>query len=120
MQSYHELDVYNKSVNFVVLIYQVTRKFPSSELYALTSQIQRAAVSIPSNIAEGFDRNSLKDYVQFLHIAYGSTAEVETQLEIAFRLEYLNSQQKNQILAELINIRKMLHKLIISIKTRIS
>lgn len=118
MESYRELNVYQKSIDFVVKIYSITKSFPKTEIFALTDQINRAVVSIPSNIAEGFDRKSNKEYLQFLQIAYGSSAEVETQLIIASRLGYISKENFNNLDEELIVIRKMLHKLIIVLRSR--
>ena len=87
---YHKnLEVYKKSIEFVAKIYEITRQFPDSELYGLTSQIKRAAVSIPSNIAEGCARCTDKQTANFLNVAIGSLAEVETHLEIAKVLGYV-------------------------------
>ncbi len=85
-----ELDVWKKSMDLVEEIYRVSKDFPSHELYGLTNQIRRAAVSIPSNIAEGSGRKGDKELLQFLSVALGSLAEVETQLLIAVRLGYIN------------------------------
>jgi len=74
----------------VVKVYEITRDFPKEEIYGLTNQIRRAAVSIPSNIAEGAARNTAKEFVQFLHIALGSASELETQLIIAQKLHYID------------------------------
>ena len=82
------LDVWQISMTFVTDVYKTTRKFPGSEKYTLTQQLQRAAVSIPSNIAEGAARQSSKEFIQFLYVALGSCAEVETQLIIAKNLGY--------------------------------
>lgn len=91
-------------------IYDVTGHFPKEELYGLTNQIRRAAVSIPSNVSEGAARNSDKEFVQFLHIALGSAAELETQLIIAKRLKYVNHVDK--LLGNLTSVIKMLSGLI--------
>jgi four helix bundle protein len=88
-RSYQNLDVWKLSIDFVKQTYQLTQKFPRSEIYGLTNQIRKAAVSIPSNIAEGQGRNSVKEFRQFLAIALGSIAEVETQLIIAREIAYL-------------------------------
>jgi four helix bundle protein len=82
-RSYKDLEVWKLSIELVKEIYRITEKFPPSESYGLTNQIRRAAVSIPSNIAEGQERNSAKEFRQFLAIALGSVAEIETQLIIA-------------------------------------
>jgi four helix bundle protein len=86
IKSYRDLTVWQKAIELVIKIYALTDKFPTEERFGLTSQMRRAAVSIPSNIAEGNFRRSTKDYVQFLKIAFGSGAELETQLEIIKRL----------------------------------
>jgi len=85
------LEVWKKSMDLVSNIYKITEPFPNKELYGLTNQIRRAAVSVPSNIAEGAARSSKKEFIQFLYIALGSLSELETQIIIANRLEYLNN-----------------------------
>jgi len=89
VSSYKELLAYRKSFELVKLVYDLTSQFPKEELYSLTFQIRRCAVSIPSNIAEGYMRGS-KEYIQFLKIALGSAAELETQLQLSFDLGYCN------------------------------
>ncbi len=86
ISSYKDLIVWQRAVELVVEIYKLTEDFPKEEIYGLTAQMRRSAVSIPSNIAEGRFRGTKKDYSQFLRIAYGSGAELETQIEIAKRL----------------------------------
>lgn len=86
IQTYKDLFVWQKSVNLVEQIYQATQNLPKSEQFGLTSQMRRAAVSVPSNIAEGYRRRSLGDYIRFLSIADGSSGELETQLIIAQRI----------------------------------
>jgi len=86
IKSYKELIVWQKSIDLVCQIYHFSSFFPKEELYALSSQIKRAAISIPSNIAEGYGRNSKNDYLRFLQISSGSLYEVQTQVEIAKRL----------------------------------
>jgi four helix bundle protein len=88
-QSFKKLIVWQKAYDFVLVIYRCSQKFPSSELYGLTSQLRRAAVSIPANIAEGSERQHKKEYLQFLSIARGSLGEVETYLMLAKDLGYL-------------------------------
>ncbi|MCX6722853.1 MAG: four helix bundle protein [Candidatus Staskawiczbacteria bacterium] len=114
LKSYKELIVWQKSIELVKEIYKITNEFPKSEIYGLSSQMQRAVISIPSNIAEGYSRKNLKEYIQFLHIAYGSSAELETQLIISKEL-YQNINYKN---AELFleEILKMLNTMIIKLK----
>lgn len=86
-----ELDVWRKSIELVETIYKISAEFPTSEIYGLTNQIRRASVSISSNIAEGAGRNSDKELLYFLNVALGSLAEVETQVEIALRLNFISS-----------------------------
>ena len=108
VKSYEDLIVWQKSMDVVELVYRATKSFPKEELYGLTNQIRRAAVSIPSNIAEGHARNSTAEFRHFLSIAQGSKAEVETQIQIAQRLDYLSSPQVQEILSLLKEISKML------------
>ena len=98
------------------LIYKVTENFPKSELYGLVSQIRRAVVSIPSNIAEGYGRNSPKEYGQFYAISYGSLLELETQVALSYRLGFASNTQLNQILSLMEEISKMLHVMILKTK----
>jgi four helix bundle protein len=107
VQSYKDLIVWQKEIDMFEMIYQVTRNFPKEELYGLTNQLRRAAVSIPSNIAEGHARASTAEFVRFLSIARGSLAEVETHLLIARRLAYLSNDQLAPILSLPIEINKM-------------
>jgi four helix bundle protein len=91
IKSYRDLIVWQKSMTMVTAVYEATRRFPAEELYGLTAQIRRAAVSITSNIAEGYSRNSTADYIRFLRIACGSLYELRTQLEIAVNLGYMKA-----------------------------
>ena len=111
VRSYKDLIVWQKSMDLVELVYQATKGFPREELYGLTNQIRRASVSIPSNIAEGQARNSTAEFRNFLSIARGSLAEVETQLLIAERLNYLDSEKLREILAVQIEVNKMTNAL---------
>ena len=115
-RSYRDLEVWKSAVTFVKEIYLVTAQFPPAEIYGLTGQIRRAAVSIPSNIAEGQGRNSGKEFRQFLGIALGSVGEVETQLIIAKEIAYLNVEELNPLLERIDHIRKMLRGLSNSLK----
>ena len=90
IKTHKDLDVYQDAMDFVVSIYQVTNSFPVEERYGLTSQMRRAAVSIPSNISEGAARRNTKEYIQFLYHSLGSAAEIETQLDLAKRLAFIN------------------------------
>lgn len=93
VKTHKDLDVWKEAVMLVKKIYELTSVFPKEEIYGLTSQIRRAVVSIPSNIAEGAARNSRKEFIQFLYIALGSCAELDTQLIIAKELGYINECQ---------------------------
>jgi four helix bundle protein len=116
MANFKELLVWQKSIDFVTEIYRTTEAFPKDEIYGLTSQIRRAAVSIPSNIAEGNSRRSKPDYVQFLKISRGSCAEVETQLIISKNLKFLNENEHLKVNEKIIEISKMLNGLINSLQ----
>ena len=96
-------------------IYLITKKFPKEEQYGLTSQIRRSAVSIPSNIAEGFRRGHKQEFVQFLRIAYGSGSELETQLQISLNIKYLSTQDFSKLALLLEEVMKMLNKFISSV-----
>jgi len=111
IRSFRDLEVWQRSMEVVVNVYQLTKTFPQSEIYGLTNQIRRSSVSIPSNIAEGHVRPT-KDYARFLKIAMGSVAELETQIEIADRVGYLEHEDFNLIINELSVIGKKLNTLI--------
>lgn len=115
MANFKELLVWQKSIDFVTDIYRSTGSFPKDEMYGLISQIRRASASIPSNIAEGNSRRSKPDYLQFLKIARGSCAEVETQLMISKNLNYLNEEDYQKLNNNIIEISKMLNGLINSL-----
>ncbi|KFF08420.1 four helix bundle protein [Chryseobacterium luteum] len=116
MANFKELLVWQKSIDFVTDVYGITGSFPKDEMYGLISQIRRASVSIPSNIAEGNSRRSKPDYLQFLKIARGSCAEVETQLIISRNLNYLNEQDHQKLNQGIVEISKMLNGLINSLQ----
>jgi four helix bundle protein len=112
MKNYKDLIVWQKAMGLVKLIYEATGNFPSCEKFGLTDQLRRSAISIPSNIAEGYGRGHKKDYVRFLQIARGSLYEMETQTEIASMLNYLSKDDYSKILTLSIEIEKMLNSLI--------
>ncbi|MFK7900913.1 MAG: four helix bundle protein [Cyclobacteriaceae bacterium] len=116
MRSFKNILVWQKSKSLVAKIYILTSSFPDSERFGLTSQIRRAAISIPSNIAEGCSRSSDKDFKRFLEIAIGSSFELETQLLIATDLNYLNETYLGDILTEITEIQKMLNSFIQKLK----
>ena len=111
IESYENLIVWQKSMDLVIEIYKLTEKFPKTEIYGLISQIRRATVSIPSNIAEGSRRGSRKDFRNFLIIAYGSGAELETQIKIAKRLQFCEVVDYQNAESLLNEVMRMLNKL---------
>ncbi|MFH1264180.1 MAG: four helix bundle protein [Planctomycetota bacterium] len=115
-RDYRQLIVWEKAMDFVELLYRTTALFPKEELYGLTAQMRRAAVSIPSNIAEGQGRDTAADFVRFLSIARGSVKEVETQVLIARRLGYINVQKE----AELTALTDEMSRLITGLKASLS
>ena len=118
MANYRELTVWQKSMQLVEEIYRIVRLLPKEETYGLSDQMRRAAVSIPSNIAEGHGRDSRNEFVHFLSIAQGSRAELETQLEICSRLGYAADQQLKSALALSEEVEKMLYALIRKLRTK--
>lgn len=111
VRDYKDLVVWQKSMTLVKHIYQITQLFPNEERFGLTSQMRRASVSIPSNIAEGQARSSTGEFLQFISYATGSAAELETQLILSVELNYCIQEQINHISKLIIEIRKMLNAL---------
>ncbi len=118
IKNYRDLRVWQSGMELVVMVYEISEKFPSKEIDSLTSQIRRAAVSVPSNIAEGHTRESTKEYLHHLSIAQASLAEAETQMEIAFRLEYCTQDDLDKILAHSSSLGKQLYALRNSLQSR--
>ncbi len=116
MRNFREINVWNKSKDFVKHIYEVTQRFPETERFGLVNQIRRTSVSVPSNIAEGASRSSEKDFRRFLEIAIGSAFEVETQLLIVFDLKFLNELNLKKLIDEIHQIQKMLNVFIQKLK----
>lgn len=112
MKTHKDLDVWNYAINFVTELYQITAKFPKEETYGLSSQMRRAAVSIPSNIAEGAARNHKNEFRQYLYISLSSAAELETQLIISEKLSYISKNQNENLIDKLNTISRMLQGLI--------
>ena len=112
VKSYKELEVWRKGLEIVDQVYELTKRFPSDERFGLVVQMQRSAVSIPSNIAEGFVRHHRKEYAQFLYVALGSCAELETQLIIAQRRSYLTQKELEDLQEDLDHESRMLMNLI--------
>ena len=119
IKSFTDLNAWKKAHKLALTIYKITKQFPKEELYSLINQIRRAAVSISSNIAEGFSRESYKEKVQFYSIAKGSTTEVQSQLLIARDLKYLSKKEFNKIAELSITTHKLITGLIKSSKLRI-
>ena len=118
MQDYRQLKVWQRSHQAVLRIYKLTTNFPSNEKYGLVSQVQRSAVSIPSNIAEGSARSSDADFARFLHIAMGSAAELDYQLLLSHDLGFIESNDYQELSEELTVIRKMLNSFIQRLKAK--
>jgi four helix bundle protein len=113
-KSFKDLIVWQKSYRLVLEVYKITKAFPSSEIYSLTQQIRRAAISLPSNIAEGYGRKHNAEYQQFLSIAYASLLELETQYLLAIDLKYINN---NEIIENLLKeVGSMLYRMIYPIR----
>ena len=109
MKNYTELEVWIYGRKLVKAVYQLTSKFPSNEVFGLTSQIKRCAVSVPSNIAEGLGRQTTKDTTHFLYISRGSLYELETQLFLALDLGFISEDQLNKITIDITSTKKLLN-----------
>jgi four helix bundle protein len=109
ISSYRDLDVWKQSRLLVKSVYQLTKTFPKEEQFGLTNQLRRAAISVPSNIAEGSGRNHSKDSTQFFFIARGSLYEIETQLIIASDLEFISVNQLDQVLEQVTRCKKLIN-----------
>ena len=116
IQTYKELIVWERSIQLVVSVYAITENFPKSELYGLTSQMRRAAVSIPSNIAEGKRRGSVKEFRHFLFNAFGSGGELETQIEIAKRLPFGKNLDYATVDKLVDEVMRMLNRLVTNLR----
>lgn len=118
MKTFRDLLIWQKSMSLVTEIYHLTNSFPKEEIYGLSSQIRRSAISIPSNIAEGYGRDGNSDYLRFLNISISSLFEIQTQLEISYNLKYINQIQFNKTNGESREIERMLSAFIRKIKDR--
>ncbi|RKS01997.1 four helix bundle protein [Flavobacterium sp. 102] len=118
MSNFRNLQVWQKSMTLTTNIYFSTKSFPKEEIFGLTSQIRRSAISIPSNIAEGFGRDSNKDYLRFLNFSIASLFELQTQLEIGKNIEYITTQEFNKIYEDSRELERMLVSFINKIKER--
>ena len=118
VHSYRDLRVWQIGMDIVGQVYEVTRNFPKAEVFGLTSQIQRAAVSVPSNVAEGHARGGTREFLHFITISLGSLAELETQLVIAHRLKYVDNETLGRVLLMCNALGKMLRALQKSLKDK--
>ncbi len=120
METHRDLRVWQQSIDFVSSIYLMTRSLPKEELFGLVSQMRRSAVSVPSNIAEGYARGTDKEKIHFLRISSGSMSELETQLTLCLKLGYISQEEYNTTSEKLVSVWKQLNALISVIKKRIN
>ena len=118
MKTFRELIVWQKPMIFVTDIYEVSKTFPKEESFGLTSQMRRSAISIPSNISEGYGRDGLNDYIRFLNIAISSLFELQTQIEIAYNLKYFKKRKFDKLFESSREIERMLSSFIRSLKSK--
>jgi four helix bundle protein len=118
MRGYRDLRVWHGGIELVECVYRTTQSFPKQEIYGLTSQLRRAAVSIPANIAEGHSREHIKEYLNFLSIAQGSAGELETELEIAGRLGYIAPDALGSLMAQLASLGRQIRALRTALASR--
>ncbi len=119
LKNYKELKVWQKSYGLCLEVYRITKGFPKQETYGLTSQIRRSAVSIPSNIAEGYGRKTTADYLRFLYIAYGSVCELETQILLSGDLSYIPSVDLEVLKDKTAEVERMLKAMIKSLQKKL-
>jgi four helix bundle protein len=118
LKNYRELKVWQKAYGFCLELYKITKRFPKEELYGLTSQIRRSAISVPSNIAEGYGRKTTQEYIRSLHIAYGSNCELETQILLAGDLGYFKTEDFEKLRKDIGEIERMLKALIKALENK--
>lgn len=119
-KSFSDLRVWQEARKLVLLVYKTTAKFPRSEMFGLTMQMRRAAVSVISNIAEGFARQSIREKIQFYHISLGSNAELETQMIISLGLKFSSKSEFDEIVGQIVAVNKMLNSLVKKLKLNAS
>jgi four helix bundle protein len=119
LKNFKELKVWQRAYQVCLDIYQISKDFPNKEKFGLTSQIRRAAVSVPSNISEGYGRRTTPDYIRSLYIAYGSNCELETQTLLSGDLAYINIENQNVLLEKISEVERMLKALIKSLESKI-
>jgi four helix bundle protein len=118
IQNYRDLIAWQKGMDLTEAVYSATANFPSDERFGLSQQMRRAAVSIPSNVAEGHSRRSTPDFLRFLNIAYGSRAELETQIFLAHRLHYFDESRRNELLNAAEEVGRLINGLANSLKEK--
>ncbi len=118
LKNYKELKVWQKAYNLCIAIYKITKTFPKEELYGLTSQMRRAALSVPCNIAEGYGRKTTPEYIRFLFIAYGSNCELETQILLSGDLDYMKTEALKKLHEDIAEVERMLKALIKSVENK--
>ena len=118
LTSFKELIVWQKAMELAKEIYDISKKLPHEEMYSLNSQMKRSAISIPSNIAEGYGRKTTPDYLRSLYIAYGSTCELETQILLSGDLGYLNKESLSELQRDIGEVERMLKALIKSLENK--
>lgn len=118
LKNYKELNVWQKAYDLCLDIYRITKEFPDEERYGLVAQIRRSAVSVPSNIAEGYGRKSISDYVRFLYVAYGSSCELETQVLLSTDLGYIEGNRAGSVRSSIGEVERMLKALIKSLEAK--
>ena len=118
LKNFKELNVWQKAYKLCLEIYRITKKFPNEEKYGLSSQMRRAAVSIPSNISEGYGRRTTPDYIRSLYIAYGSNCELETQTLLSGDLGYIENEKQKLLLERISEVERMLKALIKSLENK--
>lgn len=118
LKNYEELKVWQKSYQLCLDVYKVTKSFPKEEKYGLTSQVRRAAVSVPSNIAEGYGRKTTPEYIHALYIAYGSNCELATQIQLSCDLGHIKTEHVNRLQGSVREVERMLKALIKSLEKK--
>ena len=118
LKNFKELKVWQKSYKLCLKVYKITKKFPKTEVYSFTSQMRRAALSIPCNIAEGYGRKTTPDYLRFLYMSYGSICELETQILLSGDLEYIETESLSELQSDIGEVERMLKALIKSIERK--
>lgn len=120
VKSYRDLQVWQKARVLVSEVYKISGSFPREEMYGLTSQLRRAVVSVPSNIAEGSSKGSTREYIRFLNISYGSLCEAETQLYLAFDLGFITMEQLEELLNKTNELGRMTHGLLRALEQKVT